>query len=178
MNGIVLVGLLSGMVFGALATLMRRFASFIILAPVIALPIVYLVVWREALIGHCFFAHNFADNSCEAFHALLANTLENAGDTVVVVVTHILVAFVLVGVLTVVRSAIANANMKSPYEKEQERLAFERRIEAQRALKARLEEQMQSATKAILAAREAREKLRAKHRQESEEQAEAEASAG
>ncbi|WP_375572718.1 hypothetical protein ABWH92_05025 [Ahrensia marina] len=169
MGGIILVGILSGMVFGALATMMRQYASAIILAPIILAPIGYLFVWRDALIGPCFFASNFATDACTPMRGLIATTLEHAGDTVIVVVAHIVVAFVMVAVLSVSRTAIAKANMKSPHQREMERLAYEQRLAAQLETKRRMEEEMEAATKAIHASRAARAKARERARERARE---------
>jgi len=164
MGGITLVGILSGMIFGALATMVRQHASAIILAPVILAPIAYLFVWRDALIGPCFFASNFDTDACTPMRGLMATTLEHAGDTVIVVISHIVVAFVMVAVLSVSRSAIAKANMKSPHQKEMERLAYEQKLAAQLETKRRMEEEMEAATRAIHASRAARAKARERAR--------------
>ena len=156
MSGIVLVGLLSGMIFGALAMLMRRFASFIILAPVIALPTVYLFMWRDALVGHCFFARHFNTPACSPLHTLISTTLEHAGDAVVVVIAHILVAFATVFALSALRMLIARADLSSPQRKEAMRRAHDEQVKVQMATKKRLEEQMEAATRAILASQGAR----------------------
>lgn len=161
MTGIVLVGILSGMIFGALATIVRQYASAIILAPVIVAPFVYLFLWRDALIAPCFFASNFSSDLCAPVHGLIASTLEHAGDTVIVVVSHIVVAFVMLAVLTVSRSAIAKANMKSPHQREMERLAYEQRLAAQLAFEKKREEDMAAAKRAINASREARRRAAA-----------------
>jgi hypothetical protein len=156
MSGIVLVGILSGMIFGAFATIVRPYASTIILTPVILAPLVFLFMWRDALIGHCFFASNFGTEACTPMRALVSTTLAHAGDTVIVVVSHIVIAYFMVALLTVLRDLIARANMKSPYQREMERKAFERKVEAQLQLKKKMEEDMEAATKAIHASRAAR----------------------
>jgi hypothetical protein len=66
MSGIVLVGILSGMIFGAFATIVRPYASTIILTPVILAPLVFLFMWRDALIGHCFLCQQFRHRSLYA----------------------------------------------------------------------------------------------------------------
>jgi hypothetical protein len=156
MSGIALIGILSGMIFGALATLVRSYATTIILAPVVAAPLVYLTVWRDALIGHCFFASAFSSDACTPLRLLTMRTLEHAGDTVIVAIAHMAVAFVLMAVLTLVRAAIANADMKSPRERELQRLAYERHLAAQLEAKRRIEEEMEEITRAIQTSHAAR----------------------
>ncbi|MBO6675961.1 MAG: hypothetical protein JJ908_12885 [Rhizobiales bacterium] len=171
MSGIILVGILSGMIFGALATMVRPYASAIILAPVILAPLVFLFMWRDALIGHCFFASNFNTETCTPMRALVSTTLAHAGDTVIVVVSHIVIAFIMVALLSVLRDVIARANMKSPYQKEMEQKAYEQRVEAQLRLKRKMEEDMEAATKAIHASRAARKKAEAERQQKASAEA-------
>jgi hypothetical protein len=82
-----------------------------------------------------------------------------------VVVSHIVIAFIMVALLTVLRDLIARANMKSPYQRELERKAFEQKVEAQLQLKKKMEEDMEAATKAIHASRAARKQAEAARQQ-------------
>lgn len=113
MSGIVLVGILSGMVFGALAMILRPIAGAVIITPVIASPIAYLYLWRDALNGPCFFATNFNTEACGPTRALFSMTLQHASDAVIVMVSHIFVAFTLVTVLTILRNTIDAIDMQN-----------------------------------------------------------------
>lgn len=106
MNGIILIGVLSGMIFGILAMAVRPIASAVILAPLVLAPLGYLFVWRHALVGPCLFAENFNNDGCTQTRALLTMTLDNAGDAVLVATTHIGVAFFLVIALTALRKLV------------------------------------------------------------------------
>lgn len=161
MTSIALIGILSGMVIGVLATLMRRHATFIILMPMFLAPAAYLVVWRESLIGHCVFAHHFHSDSCAPMRALLYQSLEHTADAIIVAIAHVIVGFTTVTVLSVVRTMIVNVDLRSPAEKEAVRLEYERRMEAQAEVKKRMEEDMDAMTKALLRARDLRESVRA-----------------
>lgn len=112
MSGIVLVGILSGMVFGALAMILRPIAGAVIITPVIASPIAYMYLWRDALQGPCFFASNFSTEACTPTRAFITMTLHHASDAVIVMVSHIFVAFTLVTVLTILRNTINAIDMQ------------------------------------------------------------------
>lgn len=114
MSGIVLVGILSGMVFGALAMILRPIAGAVIITPVIAAPFAYLYLWRDALHGPCFFASNFGSEMCTPTRAFITMSLNHASDAVIVMVSHILVGFVLVTVLTILRNTINAIDMRRP----------------------------------------------------------------
>lgn len=150
---IALVGILSGMIFGTLAVLLRRFIGAIILAPVVIAPLAYLFVWRDALIGHCFFASNFNTQGCTAFRSFLGMSLDNAGSAILVLSTHLVFAFVTFLAVSMIRKAIANADMSTPAQKEMQRQAEERMREAQAELKAKMEEELKAATLALEASR-------------------------
>lgn len=111
MSGIVLVGILTGMVFGALAMILRPIAGAVIITPVIASPMVYLYLWRDALNGPCFFATNFNTEACRTTRVFFTMTLQHASDAVIVMVSHIFVAFTLVTVLTILRNTINAIDM-------------------------------------------------------------------
>lgn len=112
MSGIVLVGILSGMVFGSLAMILRPIAGAVIITPVIASPIAYMYLWRDALQGPCFFASNFSTEACMPTRVFINMTLQHASDAVIVMVSHIFVAFTLVTVLTILRNTINAIDMQ------------------------------------------------------------------
>lgn len=111
MSGIALVGILSGMIFGALAMILRPIAGAVIITPVIAAPMVYIYLWRDALHAPCFFANNFSSQACEATRTFFRMTLHHASDAVIVITAHIFVAFTLVTVLTILRNTINAIDM-------------------------------------------------------------------
>lgn len=113
MSGIALVGILSGMIFGALAMILRPIAGAVIITPIIAAPMVYIYLWRDALYGPCFFATNFSSEACLPTRAFITMTLQHASDTVIVMVSHIFVAFTLVTVLTILRNMINAIDMQN-----------------------------------------------------------------
>ncbi len=161
MTSIALIGILSGMIFGVLGTLMRKHATLIVLIPIFIAPAAYFAVWRESLMGHCVFAHHFHTDGCAPMRALLYQSVAHTADAIIVAVAHIVVAFITIAVLTVVRAMVANADLKSPAEKEAARLAHERQMAAQAEVKKRLEEDMTAITNALNRARELRESIRA-----------------
>lgn len=112
MSGIVLVGILTGMIVGALAMILRPIAGAVIITPVIASPIAYLYLWREALHGPCFFAQNFNTDACLPTRAFFTMTLQHSSDAVIVMMTHIVTAFALVTVLTILRNVINAIDMQ------------------------------------------------------------------
>lgn len=113
MSGIALVGILSGMIFGALALMLRPIAGAVIITPVIASPVAYLYLWRDALIGPCFFATNFNTQACEPTRAFFTMTLQHASDAVTVTFSHIIVGFALVTTLTILRNIINAIDMQN-----------------------------------------------------------------
>jgi hypothetical protein len=150
--GAVLMGVLSGLIMGTLAVLLRRFAGAIILIPVALAPLGYFYVWRDALLGPCFFATGFDTPACEPFRDFLALTLNNAADGVIFLVTYLVVAFVTFLALCVARKTIAKADMTSPAQKERRRQAQLRLRQARAELRARLEAEKDGVTRALEAA--------------------------
>lgn len=114
MSGIVLVGILSGLVFGSLAMILRPIAGAVIITPVISAPMVYMYLWRDALHGPCFFASNFSSDMCAPTRAFFTMTLNHASDATIVMVSHIFVGFTLVTVLTLLRNIINALDMQRP----------------------------------------------------------------
>jgi hypothetical protein len=115
MSGIALVGILSGMVFGALAMILRPIAGAVIITPIIASPIAYLYLWRDALNGPCFFATNFNTEACSPTRAFFMMTLQHASDAVTIMVSHIMVGFTLVTILTILRTTIDTIDMRKRF---------------------------------------------------------------
>lgn len=106
MSGIILVGILSGMIFGALAMLLRRAAAPIILLPILLAPILYLFVWRDAIMGHCLFASTFGTPACSPTRDFFAFTLAHASDAILVLMAHLGTAVVTVVLLSAFRSGL------------------------------------------------------------------------
>ncbi|MFK7792461.1 MAG: hypothetical protein AB8B88_07305 [Devosiaceae bacterium] len=156
MTGIILIGILSGMVFGTLAMLLPRLAVGVILLPIVLAPVGYLIVWRDALIGPCFFASNFNTDQCAPFRTFIGLTLDHAGDAIVITATHLVLAFVTFMALSVARKTIARVDLSSPEEKEAKRKAEEHVRQAHAELKQKMEDDLAAATAALHASRQSR----------------------
>ncbi|MGD1885890.1 MAG: hypothetical protein ACFB01_01970 [Cohaesibacteraceae bacterium] len=106
MSGVVMLGVLSGMVFGAMGMLVRRIAGFVIVLPILVTPIAYLYIWRDVINGPCLFADTFRTALCTPTREFVFMTVSLAEDAMKVSTSHLLVGFGVVLVLTVFRAII------------------------------------------------------------------------
>ncbi len=129
-SGILLVGVLSGMIFGVLGMFARRYAATVILFPVVAVPALFVVASRDALIGHCFFASRFASPSCGPFREFIFTIVAHAGDTATIMACHVVVSFVTLFLIQIASKVIAEVDLSSPREKAAREQAIARAQEA------------------------------------------------
>ena len=114
MSGVVMIGVLSGMVFGAMGMIMRRIAGFVIVLPILIAPAAYLYVWRDAIHGPCLFADAFRTVQCTPTRDFVMMTLSLTEDALRVSASHLVVGFSVVLILTVFRTIIDTVDFSRP----------------------------------------------------------------
>ena len=145
MMGIAMLGILSGIIFASLATFGRGYAGAIIVMPLIAAPIAYAFVWRDALQGQCFFAHAFGSDDCLPLRAFISTSLNHAADAAIVGLTHLVTAFVTLILLMILRSIIDALDFRMPAEirADEARAEAEAKAEAEAAARKEAEAMVQ-----------------------------------